>query len=46
MELYEKAALIITSFDVEDVITTSGTAAPEDPISADYGPEEPFGNWW
>lgn len=50
MELYERLELIITAFDHEDVITTSGdeheTINPEDSIAADYGSDEPVGTWW
>jgi hypothetical protein len=38
---YERIKLIITEFDVEDVITTSSTE-PEDKIHVDHGSENAF----
>ena len=51
MKVYKRAELILTAFDEEDVITTSGdmpetTSNPEDPIGVDYGSEDPPGTWW
>lgn len=37
---YKRAELVITPFDEEDVITTSGIN-PEDKIHVDYGSEPP-----
>lgn len=39
MEIYERTSLVITEFDVEDIITTSGmtpeTTDPQDPFPYD-----------
>ncbi len=40
MDIYERASVVITEFDVEDVITTSGiipdtTNPPDDPFPYD-----------
>lgn len=51
MEIYERAQLAITEFDVEDVITTSGASPvdPTDPVSpTDPPPLDPYegGFFW
>ena len=53
---YERIKFIITTFDVEDVITTSGGdpgSNPEDPIPVDgpdpgevFGTDGALGNWY
>jgi hypothetical protein len=50
-EEYERIDLIITEFDIEDIITTSGaipgtTVNPEDEIHVDHGTDIPFGTWF
>ena len=41
MKTYQRASLVITEFDVEDVITTSGiTPEPTTPDTTD--PQDPF----
>ena len=57
-KIYKRADLVITAFDVEDVITTSGVIPPvtppaqdpdpEDPIHVDYGSgsSDPPFDWW
>lgn len=35
-ENYEKIRLVITEFDTEDVITTSGIIGPNEPGGGDY----------
>ena len=53
MEIYERTKLVITEFDVEDVITTSGISPvdpdPTDPTSStDPPPLDPYegGFFW
>ena len=53
MEIYERARLTVTEFDVEDVITTSGISPvdpdPTDPTSpTDPPPLDPYegGFFW
>ena len=51
MEKYERLEVTVTTFDAEDVITTSGGEPstiynPENSIHADYGSDLPVGSSW